>query len=58
VEICTSCWEALILMGVIVLLSLNREIKKTRPIFPWKEDHAVTSKTGTYWRKGPSNTTW
>jgi hypothetical protein len=32
VELCTSCWEVLILMGVIVLLSLSRQIKKTRPI--------------------------
>jgi hypothetical protein len=32
VELYTSCWEALILMGVTVLLSLSREIKKTRPI--------------------------
>jgi hypothetical protein len=32
VELCTSCWEELILMGVTVLLSLNREINKTRPI--------------------------
>jgi hypothetical protein len=32
VELCTSCWEALILMGVTVMLSLSRQIKKTRPI--------------------------
>jgi hypothetical protein len=32
VELCTSCWEELILMGVIVMLSLSRQIKKTRPI--------------------------
>jgi hypothetical protein len=32
VELYKSCWEALILMGVIVLLSLSRKIKKTRPI--------------------------
>jgi hypothetical protein len=32
VELCTSCWETLILMGVIVMLSLSRQIKKTRPI--------------------------
>jgi hypothetical protein len=34
VELCTSCWEALILMGVTVMLSLSRQIKKTRPISP------------------------
>jgi hypothetical protein len=32
VKLCTSCWETLILMGVIVLLSLSRQIKKKRPI--------------------------
>jgi hypothetical protein len=32
VELCTSCCEALILMGVTVLLSLSRQIKKTRQI--------------------------
>jgi hypothetical protein len=32
VELCTSCCEELILMGVTVLFSLSREIKKTRPI--------------------------
>jgi hypothetical protein len=32
VELCTSCWEALILMGVTVLLSLRKQINKTRPI--------------------------
>jgi hypothetical protein len=36
VELCTSCWEALILMGVTVILSLSREIKKTRPILSQK----------------------
>jgi hypothetical protein len=29
VELCTSCSEALILMGVTVMLSLSREINKT-----------------------------
>jgi hypothetical protein len=32
VELCTCCCEALILMGVTVLLSLKRQIKKTRSI--------------------------
>jgi hypothetical protein len=32
VELCTSCWEALILVGVTILFSLSREIKKTRSI--------------------------
>ena len=32
VELCTSCWEELILMGVTVLLSLSRKMKETRPI--------------------------
>jgi hypothetical protein len=32
VELCTSYWEALILVGITVLLSLSREIKKTRSI--------------------------
>jgi hypothetical protein len=32
VELCTICWEELILMDVTILLSLSREIKKTRPI--------------------------
>ena len=32
-ELCTSCWEALILMGVTVVLSLSKQIKNTRPIF-------------------------
>jgi hypothetical protein len=32
VELCISCWEALILMGVTIMFSLNREIMKTRPI--------------------------
>jgi hypothetical protein len=32
VELCTSYFESLILMGVIVLLSLSRQLKKTRPI--------------------------
>jgi hypothetical protein len=32
VGLCTSCWEALILIGVTLLLSLSRQIKKTRPI--------------------------
>jgi transposase InsO family protein len=36
VEIYTSCWEALIIMGVIVLLSLSREMKETRPILSQK----------------------
>jgi hypothetical protein len=36
VELCTSCCEALILMGVIVLLSLSREIKKIRKILSLK----------------------
>ena len=31
-EIYTSCWEELILMGVIVMLSLRRKLKNTRPI--------------------------
>jgi hypothetical protein len=32
VELCTRCCEELILMGGTVLLSLTRQIKKTRPI--------------------------
>jgi hypothetical protein len=32
VELCTSYWEVLILMGVTILLSMSRQIKKTRPI--------------------------
>jgi hypothetical protein len=32
VELCKSCWETLILMGVTILMSLSRQIKKTRPI--------------------------
>jgi hypothetical protein len=36
VELCTSCWESLILMGVTVLLSLRRQIKKKRPILSLK----------------------
>ena len=31
-ELCKSCWEALILMGVTLLLSLSRQIKNKRPI--------------------------
>jgi hypothetical protein len=58
VELCTGCWDELILMGVIVMFSMSREMKETRPILSRKEDHAVASKTGAYWRKGPVNTTW
>jgi hypothetical protein len=36
VELCTSCWEELILMGVTVLLSLSRKMKETRPILSQK----------------------
>jgi hypothetical protein len=36
VELCTSCWETLILMGVTVMLSLSREMKETRPILSQK----------------------
>jgi hypothetical protein len=36
VELYTSCWEELILMGVTVLLSLSREMKETRPILSQK----------------------
>ena len=35
-ELCTSCWEALILMGVTVLLSLSKEMKEIRPILSLK----------------------
>jgi hypothetical protein len=36
VELCTSCWEEIILMGVTVLLSLSRKMKETRPILSQK----------------------
>ena len=35
-ELCTICWESLILMGVIVMLSLSREMKETRSILSHK----------------------
>ena len=37
VELYTSCWEALILMGVIVMFSLSKKIKKTRSISSLKK---------------------
>jgi hypothetical protein len=36
VELCTSCREELIIMGVIVPLSLSREMKEKRPILSLK----------------------
>jgi hypothetical protein len=36
VGLCTSCWEALILMGVTVSLSLSKEMKEIRPIMSQK----------------------
>jgi hypothetical protein len=39
----------------VVLKQTNKEDRTN--IVPKKEDHAVASKTGEYWRKGPLNTT-
>jgi hypothetical protein len=57
VEICTSFWEALILMGVIVMLSLRRKIMKTKPILSLERRPCCGIKDWAYWRKGPPNTT-
>jgi hypothetical protein len=53
VELCTSCWEALILMGVTIMLSMRIEIKKIRPILslerrPWCgiKDWSILEKNG------------
>jgi hypothetical protein len=37
---------------------LRVEMKKTKPLCLWRKDNVVASKTGTYWREGPSSTTW
>jgi hypothetical protein len=36
VELCTSCWEELILMGVTIMLSLSKKMKEKRPILSHK----------------------
>ena len=48
-ELCTSFWEELILMGVTIMFSLNREIKNTRPNREIKNTRPILSLERRLW---------